>query len=65
HIAEEKLILKKTKIGKNCLVGGETFIMPGVIMEDNVVLGAKSFVPKGMHLKKGKTYAGIPARELK
>jgi acetyltransferase-like isoleucine patch superfamily enzyme len=65
HIAEEKLILKKTKIGKNCLVGGETFIMPGVVIEDNVVLGAKSFVPKDMHLKKGKTYVGIPARELK
>ncbi|MCD6222424.1 MAG: hypothetical protein J7K12_01910 [Thermoplasmata archaeon] len=65
HIAEEKLILKKTKIGKNCLVGGETFIMPGVVIEDNVVLGAKSFVPKDMRLKKGKTYVGIPARELK
>lgn len=65
HIAEEKLVLKKTKIGKNCLIGGETFIMPGVVIEDNVVLGAKSFVPKGMKLEKGKTYVGIPARELK
>ena len=65
HIAEEKLILKKTKIGKNCLIGGETFIMPGVVIEDNVVLGAKSFVPKNARLKKGKVYAGIPAKELK
>ena len=65
HIAEEKLILKKTKIGKNCLIGGETFIMPGVVIEDNVVLWAKSFVPKNTPLKKGKIYVGIPAKELK
>jgi len=65
HIAEDKLILKKTRIGKNCLIGGETFIMPGVIIEDNVVVGAKSFVPKDKRLKSGKIYAGIPAKELK
>ncbi len=29
HIAEDKLILKKTRIGNNCLIGRETFIMPG------------------------------------
>lgn len=65
HIAEEKLILSRTKIGKNCLIGGETFIMPGVTMEDNVVLGSKAMVPKGMTLKSGKTYVGIPAKPLK
>ncbi len=65
HIAEDKLLLKKTRIGNNCLIGGETFIMPGVTIEDNVVLGAKSFVPKGMVLKSGRIYAGIPAKELK
>ena len=65
HIGEEDLVLRKTKIGKNCLIGGETFIMPGVTIEDNVVLGAKSFVPKNAILKKGKIYVGIPAKELK
>ena len=64
HIAEEKLVLSKTKIGKNCLIGGETFIMPGVTIEDNVVLGSKAMVPKGMTLKSGKTYVGIPARPI-
>lgn len=64
HIAEDKLIIKKTKIGKNCLIGGESFIMPGVIAEDNVVVGAKSFVPKGKRLEKGKIYVGIPAKEM-
>ena len=65
HIAEEKLILSRTKIGKNCLIGGETFIMPGVTIEDNVVVGSKAMVPKGMTLKSGKTYVGIPAKPLK
>lgn len=64
HIGEEDLVLRRTKIGKNCLIGGETFIMPGVVIEDNVVLGAKSFVPKNSILKKGKTYVGIPAKEI-
>ncbi len=64
HIAEENLILCRTKIGKNCLIGGETFIMPGVIIEDNVVVGAKTMVPKGMILKRGKTYVGVPARPI-
>jgi len=64
HIGEEKLVLKRTKIGKNCIVGTEALIMPGVIIEDNVVVGAKSLVPKGMHLKKGKIYAGIPVKEI-
>ena len=58
YIAEHKLILQKTRIGKNCLIGGETFIMPGVTIEDNVVLGSKAMVPKGMTLKSGKTYVG-------
>ena len=63
HIAEDKLIIKKTKIGRNCLIGGESFIMPGVVAEDNVVIGAKSFVPKGKRLEKGRVYVGIPVRE--
>lgn len=64
HLAEDKLIIKKVKIGKNCLIGGESFIMPGVIIEDNVVVGAKSLVTKNKKLEKGKVYVGIPAKEL-
>jgi acetyltransferase-like isoleucine patch superfamily enzyme len=65
HIGEGHLIIKKTKIGNNCLIGGDCFIMPGVIIEDNVVLGAKSLVLKDQILQKGKFYAGIPAKEIK
>ncbi len=65
HLAEDKLKIRRVKIGKNCLIGGETFIMPGVTIEENVVVGAKSLVTKNKKLEKGKIYAGIPAREIK
>ena len=65
HVGEGHLIIKKIKIGNNCLIGGDCFIMPGVIIEDNVVLGAKSLVLKDQILQKGKFYAGIPAKEIK
>ncbi|KAA0008773.1 MAG: hypothetical protein FE036_01735 [Thermoplasmata archaeon] len=64
HIGEEKLTLKKTKIGKNCIIGTEALIMPGVVIEDNIAVGAKSLVPKNAILKKGKIYAGIPVKEI-
>jgi acetyltransferase-like isoleucine patch superfamily enzyme len=65
HIGEHHLIVKKIKIGKNVLIGGDCFIMPGTIIEDNVIVGAKSLVLKDQILKKGKMYAGIPAKEIK
>lgn len=64
HIGEDKLIVKKVKIGKNCLIGTESLVMPGVVMEDNSILGAKSLATKNQVLKKGKIYGGVPAREI-
>lgn len=65
HIAEKKLIIKKVKIGNNCLIGGKSFIMSGVTIEDNVTLGLNSVVIKNQLLKKDRFYAGIPAKEIK
>ncbi|MFO8078391.1 MAG: DapH/DapD/GlmU-related protein [Thermoplasmatota archaeon] len=64
HIVEKKLTIKKIKIGNNCLIGAETYILPGVIIEDNVTVGIRSLVTKDQILKKGKTYAGVPAKEI-
>ena len=61
HLGEEKLVIQKVSIGKNCLIGAESLIMPGVTMEDNVVLGGKSLVTKNKVLKKGNMYGGVPA----
>jgi acetyltransferase-like isoleucine patch superfamily enzyme len=65
HVSEKKLTMKKVKIGNNCLIGGKSFIMSGVTIEDNVTLGLGSIVLKNQTLKKGKFYAGIPAKEVK
>jgi len=64
HISEKKLTIKRVKIGDNCLIGGKSFIMSGVIIEDDVTLGLNSVVLKNQFLKKGKFYAGIPAKEI-
>jgi acetyltransferase-like isoleucine patch superfamily enzyme len=64
HIGERHLIVKKIRIGNNVLIGGDCFIMPGVVIEDNVVVGAKSLVLKDQVLKAGKMYAGIPVHEI-
>jgi acetyltransferase-like isoleucine patch superfamily enzyme len=64
HMVEDKFIIKKVKIGDNCLIGADSSIMPGVVIEDNVTLGIQSLVTKDQVLKEGKTYAGTPAREI-
>lgn len=35
-----------TKIGKNCFIGIEAFIMPGVKIGNNVIIGARSVVTR-------------------
>ena len=59
------ILLDKIKIGNNCVIGAGAFIMPGAVIEDNVKLAAGAVVTKGQVLKKGKIYAGIPAKEIK
>ena len=53
------------KIGNNCVIGAGSIIMPGVVVEDDVKIAAGAVVPSGQVLKKGKTYGGVPAREIK
>lgn len=65
HIAEKKLLVKKVKIGDNCLIGGKSVIMPGAIIEDEVTVALNSVVLKESHLLKGKIYGGTPAKEIR
>jgi acetyltransferase-like isoleucine patch superfamily enzyme len=64
HLGEKKLLIKKVKIGNNCLIGGKVFIMPGAVIEDDVTVALNSVVLKDMILKKGKIYAGTPVKEI-
>jgi acetyltransferase-like isoleucine patch superfamily enzyme len=60
-----KIIIKDVKIGNNCIIGAGSIIMPGAILEDDVVLATGAVVTQNQILKKGKTYGGIPAKEIK
>jgi acetyltransferase-like isoleucine patch superfamily enzyme len=52
-------------IGNNCIVGAGSIIMPGSVLQDNVTLAAGALVTQDQILETGKTYAGVPAREIK
>lgn len=65
HISHKKLFMKTVKIGDNCFIGNKSIIMPGVIIENNVVVQPGSVVVEDQLLKKGKRYAGNPAIEIK
>ncbi len=59
------ITMDRVKIGNNCIIGAGSIVMPGTILEDGVRLAAGAVVTKGQILKKGKTYGGIPAKEIK
>jgi maltose O-acetyltransferase len=66
HAVEGKSVYrKKIKIGNNVEVGAKSVVGPGSVVEDNVIIGAQSFVPKDFHLKGNKIYVGVPARPLR
>lgn len=64
HLGEKKIIVKKVKIGNNCLIGGKSFIMPGVVIEDDVTVALNSVVLKDERLKKGNIYGGTPVKKI-
>jgi phenylacetic acid degradation protein len=49
-------------VGKNCVIGVRSILMPGVKVNDNSMLGAMSYVLRGT-IPEGKVYIGIPAVE--
>jgi len=52
-----------TRIGKNCFLGGESIIMPGVEIGDGCVIGAGSVVTKDVPA--GSIVAGNPAKIIR
>ncbi len=60
----ETIFMEKVRVGNNCVIGAGAIIMPGAILEDDVIVAAGALVTKGQVLLKGKTYGGIPAKEI-
>ena len=64
-ITTEFLIIKRVKIGKNCLIGGHSVVAPGTILQDNVLLGALSSTQVSQELESGWVYMGSPAQKYR
>lgn len=56
--------LRRVRIGNSVTIGANSSIMPGVVIEDDVIVGANSLVAQGMHLEKGGVYLGVPVRKV-
>lgn len=52
-----------TRIGKNCFVGGESIVLPGVTIGDNCVIGAGSVVTRDVPARS--IVAGNPAQVIR
>ncbi|MFX1258646.1 MAG: hypothetical protein ACFFAN_12360 [Promethearchaeota archaeon] len=59
-IYHDKVIIKKVKIGKCCIVGPQTIITPGTIMHDGAILGANSYTSPCQELKSDLIHVGTP-----
>ena len=52
-------------IGKNCLVGMNAVLMDDVVLEDECIVGAMSFLKAGGHFEPRSLVAGNPAKIIK
>jgi hypothetical protein len=59
-IYQDKLLIKRVKIGKACVVGPHTIIAPGTIMEDFAVLGVNSYTKINQRLEGNIIHVGTP-----
>ncbi|MFX0047447.1 MAG: hypothetical protein ACFE8G_04680 [Candidatus Hermodarchaeota archaeon] len=59
-IYQDKVIIKKVKVGKACVVGPHTIISPGTVMEDFAVLGVNSYTRINQKLEGNLIHVGTP-----
>lgn len=64
HIGHSSVI-HGAVIGGNCLVGISSVVLDDSTLEENVILGALSLVPKKSVLKSGYLYFGRPAKLIR
>ncbi len=49
----------------NVLIGMGSIIMDDAVVESNTIIAAGALIPKGMTVKSGGVYAGVPAKRIK
>jgi hypothetical protein len=64
-ISQGELYRKRIKIGENCTIGAGTIILPGVTIEDQVIVASNSVIPSNRVLKANSIYAGSPVKRIK
>jgi carbonic anhydrase/acetyltransferase-like protein (isoleucine patch superfamily) len=60
-----KVMLHGCTIGNRVLVGMGSILLDGVIVEDDVMIGAGSFVPQNKRLECGFLYLGSPVKQIR
>ena len=54
HVFENgRLILERVRIGRDCLIGAEAYISPGVTIGDGSVIGLRAYIRKGTRVPPG------------
>lgn len=61
-IYHDKVIIKRVKIGKNCILGPQTLVSPGTIMHNGSILGANSYTWVNQELDSDLIHVGTPVR---
>lgn len=64
HIGHGAVIHGAT-IGKNCLVGMNAVIMDNVVLEEECIVGALSFIKAEEHFERRSVIVGNPAKKIK
>ncbi|MFX1364875.1 MAG: hypothetical protein ACFFCE_07510 [Promethearchaeota archaeon] len=59
-IYHDKILIKKVKIGKTCIVGPQTIISPGTILQDGAILGVNSYTWVNQVLEGDLIHIGTP-----
>ena len=58
-------MVQRCTIGDRVLVGMGSILLDGVIVEEEVMIGAGSLVPPGKRLESGYLYLGSPVRQIR
>lgn len=58
-------IIHGGQIGRNCLIGMNSVVMDDVIIEDECILGALTFIPAGKTIPKRSLVVGNPGKVIK